>query len=107
MISGLCNGLTIPGAPPAAGRPPATPADLAANPFTLAERNLAAIKARTAIRIVVGTEDFTLAVNEAFHSHLTKLGIPHEYRVLPNVSHGYKEYYERHEFGFFKAIATR
>jgi endo-1,4-beta-xylanase len=107
MLSGLCNGLSDPAAPLAPGRAPATPADLAANPFVLAEKNLAAIQSRTPIRIIVGTEDFTLPVNEAFHARLTKLGIPHEYRILPNVSHGYKEYYEQLDFSFFKTIATR
>jgi endo-1,4-beta-xylanase len=106
MISGLCNGVSVPGTS-APGRPPATPGDLAANPFVLAEKNLAAIRGRMPIRIIVGTEDFTLAANEAFHAHLTKLGIPHEYKILPGVSHGYKEYYERLDFSFFKTIATQ
>jgi len=107
MISGLCNGVSAPGGNSTApGRPPATASDLAANPFVLAEKNLAAIRGRMTIRVIVGTEDFTLAANEAFHAQLTKLDIPHEYKILEHVSHGYKEYYERLDFRFFKTIAT-
>jgi len=108
MISGLCNGLSVPNTGSTApGRAPASPSDLAANPFVLAEKNLAAIRGKIAIRVIVGTEDFTLAVNEAFHAHLTKLGIPHEYKILQGVSHGYKEYYENQDFSFFKTIAAK
>ena len=86
---------------------PSSAGDLAANPFTLAEKNLEAIKGKTQIRIIVGSEDFTLAGNEEFHAHLLKLGIPHEFKVIPGISHGYKPYYEIHDFSFFKTIATK
>ncbi len=108
MISGMCNGI------PPSGKnydgsplPPFSPYDLAATPYTLAEKNLVAIKGRTPIRIIVGTEDFTLAANEEFHAHLLKLGIPHEYKIVPGISHGYKEYYEQLDFSFFKTVATK
>jgi S-formylglutathione hydrolase FrmB len=35
------------------------------------------------LRIDCGTEDFLLESNRAFHAHLTRLGIPHEYEEFP------------------------
>jgi hypothetical protein len=108
MISGLCNGI------PAQGKkydgtaaPPASESDQAADPYTLAAKNLELIKGRTPIRIIVGTEDFTQAANEEFHAYLTKIGIPHEFKLMPGISHGYKEYYAQHDFSFFKTVATK
>jgi enterochelin esterase-like enzyme len=108
MISGICSGVSDPQAPARPNTPKRveTAYDLANNPFTLAERNLAAIKGRFKIRSVVGTEDFTLEANKAFDARLTELGIPHEFKLVPHVSHGYKEYYEILDFSFFKTIAT-
>jgi acetyl esterase/lipase len=111
MISGLANGVNVPKPSPSgagqAALSAAAASDLAANPFVLAEKNVEAIRGRMPIRIIVGTEDFTLASNVAFDAQLTKLGIPHEYKLIPGVSHGYKEYYELLDFGFFKTIATK
>ncbi len=59
------------------------------------------------MRIIIGTEDMTLAGNQEFDAYLTKMGIAHEYKVLPNVSHGYKEYFLNLDFTFFKKIATK
>ncbi len=56
--------------------------------------------------MVVGADDFTLDANKAFDAHLTALGIQHDSRIVPHVSHGYKEYYEILDFSFFKTIAT-
>ncbi|MCC5823674.1 MAG: hypothetical protein LAT64_10925 [Phycisphaerales bacterium] len=39
------------------------------------------------VRQAVGDQDFTLAMNQEFHAHLTDLGIPHEFSVLPGVGH--------------------
>jgi acetyl esterase/lipase len=55
---------------------------------------------------VVGTDDFTLEANKAFDARLAALGIPHEFKIVPHVSHGYKEYYEILDFSFFKTIGT-
>lgn len=108
MISAMCAGVSPPGA--AARQNTAghveTAYDLANNPFVLAEKNLAAIKGRFKIRTIVGTDDFTLEANKAFEARLTALGIPHDSRIVPHVSHGYKEYYEILDFSFFKTIAT-
>jgi acetyl esterase/lipase len=108
MISGMCAGVSAPGAAarPNTPRRVETAYDLANNPFVLAEKNLTAIKGRFKIRMVVGTDDFTLEANKAFDARLTALGIPHDFRIVPHVSHGYKEYYEILDFSFFKAIAT-
>jgi acetyl esterase/lipase len=108
MISGWANGITANGKTyTGAAAPPSSPSDLAESPYTLAEKNLAAIRNGTAIRIIVGTDDFTLAANEEFHAHLVRLGIPHEYKVVKGIYHGYKEYYENLDFTFFKTIATK
>ena len=108
MISGLCNGISAPGRTfRGTSAAPPSPSELAANPYTLAERNLDAIRGHTPIRIIVGTRDFTLTGNREFHAYLTKLGIPHEYTEPPGISHGYKTYFEIHDFSFFKTIATK
>jgi endo-1,4-beta-xylanase len=108
MIYGMCSGVSDPNAPPRPNAPARvqTPYSLGNNPFVLAETNLAAIKGRFKILSVVGTDDFTLPVNKEFDARLTALGIPHEFKVVPHVSHGYKEYYEILDFSFFKTIAT-
>ena len=104
MIYGMCAGVSDPNAA-ARGRA-RTAYDLENNPFVLAETNLAAIKGRFKILSVVGTDDFTLEVNKAFDARLTSLGIPHEFKIVPHVSHGYKEYYQILDFSFFKTIGT-
>lgn len=108
MISGMCAGVSAPGAAARQNTPGRveTAYDLANNPFVLAEKNLAAIKGRFRIRTVVGTDDFTLEANKAFDARLTALGIQHDSKIVPHVSHGYKEYYEMLDFSFFKTIAT-
>ena len=107
MISGMCNGMSDPAAPGRCREGPRKSKRSRRQPVRPGGKNLAASKKPGApIRIIVGAEDFTLAANEAFHARLTKLGIPHEYKILPNVSHGYKEYYEKLDFSLFTAIAT-
>lgn len=108
MISAMCAGVAPPNAAARQGTPRRveTAYDLANNPFILAEKNLAAIKGRFKIRTVVGTDDFTLDANKAFDARLTQLDIQHDSKIVPHVSHGYKEYYEILDFSFFKTIAT-
>jgi len=98
MISGMCNGV--------GAAPPASASNLD-NPYTLAAKNLEAIKGRTPMRITVGTRDFTLPNNEAFHAYLLKIGLPHEYNVVTGISHGYRPYYAILDFSFFKTVATQ
>lgn len=60
---------------------------LALSPRTHAAENAAEIARRTPVRLVVGRLDETFPANEAFHQHLTRLGIPHEWIVLPDIGH--------------------
>ena len=57
------------------------------SPRRLAEANAEAISTRCIIRHVCGDLDETYANNLAFHQHLEKLGIPHQWRVLQEVDH--------------------
>jgi enterochelin esterase-like enzyme len=57
------------------------------SPRRYAERNAETIARTTRLRLVVGDRDETFANNSAFHDHLTRLTIPHEWIVLPGVGH--------------------
>jgi S-formylglutathione hydrolase FrmB len=59
------------------------------DPYALAarvERDLT-----PAIRIDCGTEDFLIEENRAFHAHLERLGVPHQYEEFPGA----------HEWGYW------
>jgi S-formylglutathione hydrolase FrmB len=58
-----------------------------ASPWVLAESHAEAVRGRTRIRLVIGERDETLPANRAFHEHLTALGVPHTFAVLPGVGH--------------------
>ena len=60
--------------------------------FALAETILAADL--PALRIDCGVDDFLIEENRALHTHLTTLGIPHEYQENPG-EHNW-EYWDRH-----------
>jgi enterochelin esterase-like enzyme len=62
----------------------------AQSPLALAERFAAEARESTPVRHVVGGRDDTLDLNRGFHEHLTRLGIPHEFEVLPGVGHNPK-----------------
>lgn len=59
----------------------------AASPRTLAQQNAVLIGAGVLVRQVIGGADETFANNAAFHEHMTRLKIPHEWIVLPGVGH--------------------
>lgn len=59
----------------------------AVGPRTLAERNARIVAAGSLVRIVIGDADATFANNRDFHEHLTALGIPHAWTVLPGIGH--------------------
>jgi S-formylglutathione hydrolase FrmB len=63
----------------------------AVNPFTIAEQYAATVRgtpsALTRIRVAIGDQDFTLRANEAFHLHLERLGIVHEFIKPPGIGH--------------------
>lgn len=57
------------------------------SPWQLAEQHAAALADGTNIRLVVGDEDGMLANTRLFDAHLTELGIPHTFTVLPGMGH--------------------
>lgn len=60
---------------------------LALSPRHLAERNAAILARSTRLRLVIGDRDETFGNNLDFHAHLLRLGIPHDWIVLPGVGH--------------------
>lgn len=59
----------------------------AVSPRRYAEENAAVIAHGSRLRLVIGDQDETLDHNRAFHDHLERLGIPHDWIVLPGVGH--------------------
>jgi hypothetical protein len=59
----------------------------ALSPWALAEQHVDALRGATRLRMVIGDRDEMLAINREFHAHLTRLGIPHTFTVLPGVGH--------------------
>ncbi|GAA4857549.1 alpha/beta hydrolase [Luteimonas vadosa] len=57
------------------------------SPWVLAEGTEEAARKRLRFRQIVGGEDPVLDANRRFSRHLSALGIPHDYRVLPGVGH--------------------
>jgi enterochelin esterase-like enzyme len=60
---------------------------LAVSPRALAERNAAVIARSVRVRMVIGSRDETYANNAAFHEHLARLAIPHDWIVLAGIGH--------------------
>ena len=56
-------------------------------PRTFAARNADPLRKQSIVRLVVGDADVSFRENQRFHRHLEKLGIPHEWIVLPDVGH--------------------
>jgi len=59
----------------------------AVSPRRYAEQNAATLARDSRLRLVIGDLDETLENNRDFHEHLTRLGIPHDWIVLPGVGH--------------------
>ncbi len=57
------------------------------SPRRLAEQNAETIAKGSLIRVVCGDQDETFNNNLAFHEHLEKLAIPHDWTVLEGVDH--------------------
>jgi endo-1,4-beta-xylanase len=79
---------------------------MAEHPFTLLEKNQAAIRGRTAIRVAVGDQDSLQLQNQALHEMLDRLKIPHEYEVVPGVAHNMPLFYDllgERPFGFYNS----
>lgn len=62
--------------------------------WVLAEKNAAAIRGRTAVRIGVGEQDSLLALNRNYHELLGRLKIEHEFFTLPGVGHESGKFYD-------------
>lgn len=81
------------------------------SPWVLVKQNVGAIRERTALRMIVGKEDRLLDVNRRFHTHLTRLEVPHEYTEVEKGRHAYYEVIDKLSdkeiFGFYaKAFST-
>lgn len=59
----------------------------AQSPWFLAEQNAAPLRGGVRVRQLVGERDFTLPANRDFDAHLTRLGIPHSFEVVPGIEH--------------------
>lgn len=76
------------------------------NPWLLVEKNLDAIRNRTAVRIVVGEQDGLKETNRRYHEHLDKLGLKHEFHVIPDAGHTPNPLYDglgESNWAFFRA----
>jgi S-formylglutathione hydrolase FrmB len=59
----------------------------AQSPWVLAEQHANRARGKTRLRLVVGERDFAASLNGAFHDHLTKLGIAHEFIMPAGIGH--------------------
>ncbi len=59
----------------------------ACSPLTITTANVRALRGTQRIRQVIGDLDFTLSDNVAFHGHLDRLGIRHEFKTVAGVKH--------------------
>lgn len=64
------------------------------DPWNVLEKNAAAIRGRTFVRVAVGGKDNLLAKNTAYHDLLTKLKIEHEFDVIPDAAHNPGQVYD-------------
>ena len=61
------------------------------HPWSLAQTNVSDLRLGTAIRIFTGDQDARLrSTLLAFHEHLTKLEIPHQFTEVPGTGHLYQ-----------------
>lgn len=59
----------------------------AVSPRRYAEQNAKELARHSRLRLVIGDQDETFLNNQAFHDHLVRLKIPHDWIVLPRVGH--------------------
>ena len=60
---------------------------LAVSPRSYAEQNATTLARGSRLRLVIGDRDETFESNRNFHDHLMRLGIPHQWIVLPGIGH--------------------
>jgi endo-1,4-beta-xylanase len=67
----------------------------AEHPTQLVVANADRIRNRVHVRIGVGKQDGLLPRNQELHQLLERLGIEHQYEVVPGVAHSGKDYYQK------------
>jgi enterochelin esterase-like enzyme len=67
----------------------------ATSPWNLVNKNAAAIRGRTLIRMIVGSQDSLVELNQKYDRLLDDLHIEHEFVVLPGVGHNEERLYQR------------
>jgi endo-1,4-beta-xylanase len=65
------------------------------NSYYLLEENAERIRGKVGIRMVIGTEDFSLEGAHAAQDRFDELKIPHEYELIGGVKHNIRELYRR------------
>jgi enterochelin esterase-like enzyme len=60
---------------------------LAVSPRRYAEQTATTLARGSRLRLVIGDRDETFDSNRNFHDHLMRLGIPHQWIVLPGIGH--------------------
>ena len=63
------------------------------SPWEVIERNADAIRGRTKVRVIVGAADGLLARNQTYHELAERLGIEHEFTIIPNAAHNAGQLY--------------
>lgn len=71
----------------------------AVSPRVLAAENAETLRQRSQIRMVIGDQDNTFSNNRAFHEHLVRLRIPHDWIIVEGVGHD--------PIGILKALGDR
>lgn len=59
----------------------------ARSPWRIAEAAVATMPPGFRLRQIIGSADFTVQYNRLFHQHLNAIGLAHDWRELPGVSH--------------------
>jgi endo-1,4-beta-xylanase len=65
------------------------------SPWVLVEKNAAAIRGRTLVRILVGDQDQLLERDRNFHALLDHLRIESAFETVPGVGHNQKLFYDK------------
>ena len=67
----------------------------ASDPLVLVGQNADKFRGRLAIRIALGSKDEFLETNRQLHRRLEELKVPHEFEVIPGVSHSKDPLYKK------------
>ena len=106
-VSILAGAMRSPDAAAGRGMTERNPGD---SPWLLAEKNLDKIRGRTAIRVAVGDKDGLKETNRKYHELLEKLGLAHEFHVVPDAGHSPNPIYDGlddQNWSFFRASFAR